>query len=95
MDGDILRILRQNSGKIQNSISEDDLADSPVRSVIESQEKVDITEEEPVALDLIQEYRDLYKQLQQIPPEDLAPHGTVHWYVPDSDIEAGPVSTRE
>jgi len=49
----------------------------------------------PIPLALIQEYRDLYKQLQQIQPEDLAPHGTVHWYVPGSEMSTGPVSTRE
>jgi Fe2+ or Zn2+ uptake regulation protein len=55
----------------------------------------DTMQNQPLPLALIQEYRDLYKQLQQIPPKKLAPLGTVHWYVPDSEMATGPLSPHE
>lgn len=50
---------------------------------------------EPIPLDLLQEYRTLYQQLQQVPPEKTAPHGTLHWYVPESGMPTGQIPLRE
>lgn len=55
----------------------------------------DTIQNQPLPLALIQEYKGLYKQLQQIEPGKLAPLGTVHWYVPDSEMMTGPISPHE
>jgi putative DNA primase/helicase len=86
------KVEAQNSASTNgNSNGHLDQLIEPVYTKVEAQNSAS-TQPPP---DLLQEYRDLYKQLQQIPPEELAPLGTVHWYVPDSDMETGPVSTRE
>jgi hypothetical protein len=46
-------------------------------------------------MELLQEYRSLYQQLQQVPPDELAPLGTIHWYVPESGFENGPVTPKQ
>lgn len=53
------------------------------------------TEDLPSPVEIQQEYRSLYQQLQQMPAEKLASHGTVDWDVPGSGMAAGPVSTGE
>ncbi len=55
----------------------------------------DTIQNQPLPLALIQEYKGLYKQLQQIEPRKLAPLGMVHWYVPDSGMATGPISPHE
>src|SRR5436190_85033 len=55
----------------------------------------DTIQNQPLPLALIQEYKGLYKQLQQIEPRKLAPLGMVHWYVPDSGMATGPLSAHE
>lgn len=49
----------------------------------------------PLPMELLQEYHTLYKQLQQVPPEELAPLGEIHWHVPGSDLPNGFVSRNE
>ena len=49
----------------------------------------------PIPMELLQEYRDLYQQITQVPTEQLAPHGTLLWNVPSSDIKNGMVSPKE
>ncbi len=53
------------------------------------------SESEPIPLPLLQEYKDLYRQLQQTSPEKVAPHGTLQWFVPDSDMAPGQIPFRE
>ena len=50
---------------------------------------------EPVSVSALQEYRDLYKQLSQVSREKLAPHGTLMWNVPGSDLSNEMVTPNE
>jgi hypothetical protein len=42
--------------------------------------------------DLLQEYKDLYLQVRQIPRDEIAPCGQCSWHVPDSGFEEGLVT---
>ncbi len=53
------------------------------------------SESEPIPLPLLQEYRDVYQELQKVDPEKIAPMGTLQWYVPGSDLPTGQVSKKE
>jgi len=50
---------------------------------------------EPLPISLMQEFRDTYLKLQQVDPEQLAPLGTVQWFVPESDLPTGQISRKE
>ncbi len=53
------------------------------------------TANDVIPMELLQEYHSLYKQLQQLSPDELAPLGDIHWYVPDSGFENGPVTPKQ
>ncbi len=48
----------------------------------------------PIPMELLQEYRETYQRLQEVPPEKLAPLGEIHWLVPDSGFDAGYVTRK-
>jgi len=46
-------------------------------------------------MELLQECRELYSRLQQVPAEQLAPHGTLVWNVPESGIQNDMVTPKQ
>lgn len=76
---------------------------TPLSAPVESDEGGSVTavttvtalpQNEPIPVELLQEYRDLYQKVRQLPPDVIAPHGECSWYVPDSSFENGLVSPQ-
>lgn len=68
---------------------------SPVSSVIAVIENSSKSEGPSIPVDLFQEYRALYQQIQKLPTTNLAPHGTILWHVPESGFDTGMIPLDE
>jgi hypothetical protein len=70
-----------------------------VTSVTAVTDVTDVTalpqENDVIPMDLLQECRELYARLQQVPAEKLAPHGTLMWHVPDSGISNEMITSKQ